>query len=231
MSTLTFTLFTTLLGIILSTSAQAVQAPVALGLLPVVSIEEAPKVVLTVTVPSVPFYSQFEDIVSTKWQKVGCGVTSLAMVIDYYKLKTVSVDTLLNQGVAAGAYLNSAGWTYKGLISLGNKYGLDGDSYDLGKLSSTNAFTQFEKYLKDGPVIASVHYKFDPQSTIPHLVVINGIDNNLIYYNDPAAKTGGKTITVADFLKGWKKRFIVIRPQEKNSEVFSLINKTDFNVF
>ena len=175
-----------------------------------VPVQAAP-IQAVVSVPTVPFYSQFSDITVPKWQKVGCGVTSLAMLIDYYK-PAVAVNTLLKQGVAAGAYSASAGWTYKGLISLGNKYGLDGESYDLSALSSKAALTQFKIYLKDGPVIASVHYKFDPKSTIPHLVVINGIDNDVIHYNDPAAKTGDKTISVSNFLSGWKKRFIVVRP-------------------
>jgi ABC-type bacteriocin/lantibiotic exporter with double-glycine peptidase domain len=146
-------------------------------------------------VPDVPFYSQFKDITSPTWQKVGCGVASLAMVIDYYK-PAVSVNTLLKQGVAAGAYLESSGWTYKGLISLGKQYGLDGASYDLAKLSKAGAFAQFKGYLKDGPVV----------------VVINGIRDDSLYYNDPADTVGEKTISTADFLAAWKKRFIVMRP-------------------
>lgn len=164
------------------------------------------------TTRAVPFYSQFKDIRSPKWQKVGCGVTSLAMIIDYYKPGTVSVNTLLTQGISAGAYLNSAGWTYKGLIGLAKRYGLEGSSYDLASLSSKNAFSALKGYLADGPVMASVHYGFDPKSTIPHLVVLNRIENDTIYYNDPAAKSGEKTISSTDFLKAWKKRFIVIKP-------------------
>ncbi|MCX6819673.1 MAG: C39 family peptidase [Candidatus Adlerbacteria bacterium] len=70
----------------------------------------------TTTVPMVPFYSQFRDIASASWQKVGCGITSLAMILDYYK-PAVSVNTLLKQGIAADAY-SAAGWTYNGLISV-----------------------------------------------------------------------------------------------------------------
>jgi ABC-type bacteriocin/lantibiotic exporter with double-glycine peptidase domain len=136
------------------------------------------------------------------------------MVIEYYKPDTVSVNKLLSQGIAAGAYLSSAGWTYSGLIGLAKKYGLTGSSHDLGALSSASAFAQFKDALKKGPVIASIHYKFDPKSTIPHLIVINGIKGDTLYYNDPAAKIGEKTISSADFLKGWKKRYIVIRPTE-----------------
>ncbi len=174
------------------------------------SIAPLKKTVLVI--PDVPFYSQFADIQAPEWRKIGCGITSLTMIIDHYQPNAVSVNNLLKQGIASGAYLKNAGWTYKGLISLGNKYGLDGDSYDLAGLSDKTALGKFKDYLKDGPVIASIHYKFDPKSTIPHLVVINGISNDTIYYNDPAAKIGKKTISSADFLKGWKKRFIVMRP-------------------
>ena len=163
-------------------------------------------------VPVVPFYSQFKDIQSPKWQKVGCGVTSLAMIIEYYKPDTVSANTLLEKGVARGAYDKNAGWIYVGLIGLSQEYGLDGDFYDLGKLGPKAALEQFKKYSKDGPVIASVHYKLDPKNSIPHLIVVNGIDDETVYYNDPASKEGGQEISVDDFLKAWKKRFIVIRP-------------------
>ncbi len=170
------------------------------------------------SIPAVPFYSQFKNITSPKWQKVGCGITSLAMIIDFYKADTVSVNTLLGQGLAAGAYDMNGGWIASGLIQLSRTYGLDGIRYDLSNLNSANAFNKFTNFLKDGPVIAAVHYKFDPKSTIPHLVVIDGFDNGVIYYNDPAAKMGEKTISVANFLRGWKKKIIVIRPKQGTSE-------------
>ena len=173
-------------------------------------------------VTAVPFYSQFTDISSPTWKKVGCGVTSLAMLIDFYKPDSVSVNTLLQQGIQAGAYLQKAGWTYAGLIGLSKKYGLEGTSYDLGKLSTSAALAQFQMHLKDGPVMASVHYKFDPKSTIPHLVVINKIENGIVYYNDPAAKSGNLKISVADFQKGWKKRYIVIRPVKNPVDLATL---------
>jgi|CXWL01.1.fsa_nt_gi ABC-type bacteriocin/lantibiotic exporter with double-glycine peptidase domain len=175
------------------------------------TVVNAPSIIETATTADVPFYSQFKEITSTKWQKVGCGVASLAMVIDYYT-EAVPVNTLLKQGIASGAYLESVGWTYKGLIQLANKYGLEGRSYDLKSSGKDTAFTRFKKELKNGPVIASVHYKFDPKSTIPHLVVIDEIRDGLVYYNDPAEKVGGKTISTEVFLKAWKMRFIVVRP-------------------
>ncbi|MHB9019871.1 MAG: C39 family peptidase [Minisyncoccota bacterium] len=163
------------------------------------------------SVPSVPFYSQFRDISSVEWQKLSCGIASLAMLIEFYKPGVVETNTLLKEGVAAGAYLKDAGWKHDGLVLLAGKYGLKSASYDLANLSMNNAFIQFEKYLKEGPVIVSVHYKLDPKNPIPHLIVVNGINNDLIYYNDPAETLAGEKISVQDFIKAWKKRFIVVR--------------------
>lgn len=173
---------------------------------------EKQALVVLPTIPSVPFYSQFSDITSPVWQKVGCGIASLTMVIDYYVPNAVSVNTLLVRGIASGAYQKNAGWIHKGLVDLSRKYKLDGNTYDLSKLDSKKAFAMFSDYLKDGPVIVSVHYKFEPKNPIPHLVVITGIKDGVVYYNDPAAKTGAKQISTADFLKAWKQKFIVIRP-------------------
>jgi predicted double-glycine peptidase len=170
------------------------------------------KTVTDRAIVQIPFYSQFTDIPDPAWKKVGCGIVSLAMVIDYYKPGTVAVPDLLREGIEADAYLQRAGWTYAGLISVARPYGLDGESFDLGRLNTESAFAAFQNALADGPIIASVHYKFDPKSTIPHLVVINDIRDGVVYYNDPAAKTGGLTISAEDFLKAWKKRYIVIRP-------------------
>jgi len=199
----------TVLGSAFPAQAEAMQVQEAQTIRPVAQIPT----------PKVPFYSQFKDIQSPKWQKVGCGIASLTMIIDFYTPNAVSVNTLLTQGIAAGAYDQNAGWIYKGLIQLSQKYGLDGAYHDLSKLDSQTAFAQFKKYLQDGPVILAVHYKFDPKSTIPHLVVINGIDNDVVYYNDPAAQVGEKKISTADFLKGWKKKIIVIRPVKEQNKV------------
>ncbi len=143
------------------------------------------------------------------------------MVIDFYTPGTVSVNTLLGQGIALGAYIHNVGWSYAGLIRVAKKYGLEGQTYDFAGLTSAKAFDQIKTKLKDGPVIASVHSRLDPKNPAPHMVVIDGIDNNTVYYNDPAAKTGQKQISTTDFLKAWKKRFIVIRPA-KNAPVAML---------
>ncbi len=176
----------------------------------------------------VPFFSQFLDIDAVEWKKKSCGIASLAMVIEYYKPETVSVNSLLQQGILNGAYLKNLGWIHQRLALLSETYGLQGLSYDLSGTDKKIAYGQFKDFLKDGPVIASVHYKFDPASTIPHLVVINGFEGDTIYYNDPAASSANKKISATDFLKAWKKRFIVIRPEKEIAwNEYLYFNKAD----
>lgn len=171
-----------------------------------------PALPVEVPVAHVPYYSQFTDVSAVEWKKNSCGVVSIAMVVDYYSTKKISVDTMLSQAIKSGAYLQSAGWTHKGLIDLAAKYGMKGQAYDMTKSSQTAAFAAFTAQLKTGPVIASVHYKFEPTNPIPHLVVIDGMDKTHVYYNDPASAGAEKKISIADFKKAWKQKFIVIRP-------------------
>lgn len=161
---------------------------------------------------TVPFYSQFADISSPQWQKVGCGIASLAMLVDFYEPGPVSVDALLAEGIARNAYLDSAGWTYAGLIGVGENHGITGASYDLGHLSSARALAALETALADGPVMVSVHYTFDPANPIPHLVIATGIRDGEFHYNDPAEPSGGGSIPLTQFQQSWKQRYIAFWP-------------------
>jgi hypothetical protein len=166
----------------------------------------------TTGVPTVPFFSQFKDIASPYWQKVGCGIASTAMIIEYYQPGTARVEALLQQGINNGSFLSDAGWIHSGLINLTNQFGLDGSSHSLAHLSMSEAFSMLESVLKEGPVMASVHYTFEPTNPIPHLVVINGVREGMVYYNDPAEVSGGGAIPIEKFQSAWKKRYIEIRP-------------------
>lgn len=163
-----------------------------------------------VTAP-IPFFSQFKDITKPEWKKVGCGIASLAMLIEFYEPGKVTVDTLLQEGIDAGAYSN-AGWTYAGLIGISKKYGLGGESFDRANLTMTSAFAELKKAVEDGPVMVSVHYTFNPNNPIPHLVVLNSIHDDTVYYNDPAEPKGGGSISIQTFQNSWKKRYIEFRP-------------------
>lgn len=160
----------------------------------------------------VPFFSQFTDISSKNWQKVSCGIVSLAMLIEYYKPNSIVVETLLDEGIAADAFLPDAGWTHAGLIGLAKKYGLTGASHDLSGSSMSAAFSELTRAVEEGPVMVSVHYTFDPKNPIPHLVVVNDVVGDTVYYNDPAEPQGGGNISAATFKSAWKKRYIRIAP-------------------
>jgi uncharacterized protein YvpB len=182
-----------------------------------ISASQVKGIAVSAAIPNVPFFSQFTDIQSPQWQQVGCGIASLAMMIDFYKPQAVTVNTLLQQGIAAGAYDPNDGWIFEGLIQLSRQYGLTGSYYDLSNLSTKTALARFQNFLKNGPLILAVHNGFNPDSTLPHLVVVDGIKNNVVYYNDPAAKTGKKKISIANLLNGWEKKIIVLRPAKKGT--------------
>jgi uncharacterized protein YvpB len=74
--------------------------------------------------------------------------------------------------------------------------------------------SEFKEIVKEGPVIASIHRGFNSKSSYGHLVVITGFDDKLVYYNDPGKHDGIRTVAINDFMKGWKKRLIVIREPE-----------------
>lgn len=160
---------------------------------------------------SVPFYSQFTDITPVEWRKIGCGIAALAMLIDFYT-DAVPVDSLLSDGIASGAYITDAGWSHQGLINLAAQYDLTGATRGLASLSMDDAFHTLTTAVEEGPVMVSVHYTFDPQNPIPHLVVVTGVADGLVYYNDPAEAAAGGTVSVEQFQSAWKKRYIEIRP-------------------
>jgi ABC-type bacteriocin/lantibiotic exporter with double-glycine peptidase domain len=162
----------------------------------------------------VPFYSQFGDIAWPSWRSKSCGVAALAMLINFYRGEgTVSPQQLLEEGISAGLYVPNVGWSHWGLVRLARRSGLEGKPYDFSMLSRDAAFARFRDILDEGPVIASVYSRFNPKSTIPHLVVVIGIEGDTVRYHDPLDGAGGRKISIEDFKRGWKKRIIVIRPQ------------------
>lgn len=160
---------------------------------------------------TVPFYSQFADISAPEWRKIGCGIASLAMLIDFYSAEEITVDGLLSEGITANAYTGNAGWSHAGLIGLAKDHGLSGEAVYMSDLSMTAAFSNLEDALKDGPVMVSVHYTFKPTNPIPHLVIVTGVENGEVHYNDPAEKAGNGSISIQQFQSAWKKRYIAIR--------------------
>ncbi len=166
---------------------------------------------------NVPLYSQIADISSAEWKQKGCGVADVAMIVEYYKPHTTSVNEVLREGISSGAYVKNVGWSHEGLAGLAVKHGMTGRTFDLSEYNKENAFNQFQEIVKEGPVIASIHRGFNPKSSFGHLIVITGYDDNLIYYNDPGKHDGIRKVTISQFMAGWKRKLIVIRPSEGKS--------------
>lgn len=163
---------------------------------------------------NVPLYSQISDISSVAWKQKGCGVTDVAMIVEFYKPNTTSVQKVLEEGLKSGAYQKNVGWKHDGLAALAVKHGLVGKTLDLSSLNKESAFEEFKTIVEEGPVIASIHRGFNPQSSYGHLVVVTGFDDDEVFYNDPGKREGIRKVSISDFMKGWKKRLIVIRPPE-----------------
>ena len=184
------------------------------------NIPSAAPIIAPKTMPyNVPLYSQISDISSVEWKQKGCGVADLAMIIEFYKPKTTTVQKVLEEAIASGAYQKDVGWKHEGLAALAEKHDLVGKTYDFSKLDKDTAFDQFKYIIKEGPAIASIHRGFDPKSSFGHLIVITGFDNDLVYYNDPGKHDGIRKVPITDFMKGWKRKLIVIRPSESKTQI------------
>jgi predicted double-glycine peptidase len=163
-------------------------------------------------IPTIPFYSQFTDIHKAGWQKIGCGIASLAMIVNYYSPGEATVDELLEEGIASGAYIASAGWSHQGLAHLAEAHGFSSTPRDMSGWSMDAAYEELKDALEEGMVIASVYYTFTPGHPIPHLVVVRGIEDGTVYYSDPSEQNGNGSLSVEKFKAAWKKRYIAVRP-------------------
>lgn len=168
---------------------------------------------------NVPLYSQISDISSVEWKQKGCGVADLAMLIEFYKPKTTTVQKVLENALASGAYQKNVGWKHEGLADLAADYDLSGRTYDFSKSNKNTALNQFKDIIKEGPAIASIHRGFDPKSSFGHLIVVTGFDDNLVYYNDPGKRDGIRKVSITNFMNGWKKRLIVVRQPEPKTQL------------
>lgn len=162
----------------------------------------------------VPKYSQFLDVKNKHWRNKSCGIVALKSVLEYWKGGSIDVNALMRRGVKHGAYLRGVGWKHAGLVLLAKQCGFRAKNFDWAKFPDRKAWKELEAKLGRGPVIASIYKNLKPK-TSGHLVVITGIDRRFVHYNDPDSKTrkGIKRRASKNvFLRGWKKRIIVVLP-------------------
>lgn len=159
-------------------------------------------------------YSQYLDLKKTTWQKSGCGIASLGMVINFYKpKKKIDLNELYQKGLDLGGYLKGVGWRHQGIVDLAKNYSFkESKAFDLAADSLEKASKKLKQQLKKGPVIVSVYSKFIVGRN-GHLVVLMGLNDDAALVLNPDTRSRAKIaceIPLNLFWPAWKKRFIVI---------------------
>lgn len=184
----------------------------------------------------VPYYSQYQNVLESKWQPRACGVTCAKMVIKYFKPDNdESVDALIDEGVRIGAYNPNYGWDHEGLVRIIRNRGIHAyreefKSQIVSPGKNTGLPSVYDKKMaEDGinkmkkmlqakrPVIVSVDVGFDENKT-SHLIVLTGFDENEcgvggFMYNDPQAEKGIKKnlfVELDKFNKYWRRLAIFV---------------------
>lgn len=141
-----------------------------------------------VLVPVGPLISQIpratdgfpSEAVAEHWRLRGCGIACLRMVLSAYGMDHGSYWSLINEGVAAGAYCDR-GWIHHGLVDMAFRHGV------AGWAQRNRTTTQLGEELIAGHlVIASVTVCFrggQPRADAPdhvhspggHLVLVTGV--------------------------------------------------------
>ncbi|EKD23741.1 MAG: hypothetical protein ACD_81C00188G0016 [uncultured bacterium] len=164
--------------------------------------------------------AQAHDIKPYFWKRRSCGIASLCMIMNSYtqRIHKGTLQTLIDRGVVIHAYLAGIGWTHQGLIDLAKEYGFIGERFDYAKNDPQEGFDVLLNNVKKGPVIVSIHKDFNIKNG-GHLVVVNGYTKTpteiILHIVDPKSKRikyAIRTVPQKKFVAGWKKRFIVIRP-------------------
>lgn len=154
---------------------------------------------------AVPYYSQYLDVAGTEWQSRACGVACLKMLLEARGVETPTLDEMIKDGVALGAYTEN-GWLHDGLIALGAKYG--GNLYrkefrkkeadiETADILNKEGISAILRGLEAGcPVIVSAIKNFEIKNKF-HMVLIFGaeIEEGIMkgfYYHDPDSYTETK---------------------------------------
>lgn len=174
---------------------------------------------------NVPYYSQHLDVADTAWQNRACGVACLKMLLGAREVETPSLDEMIKDGVALGAYSEN-GWLHDGLIALGAKYGgdlyrkefrrKDADKETADALNKEGIDTIIRELEAGRPVVVSAIKDFEIKNKF-HMVLIVGaeIEEGIVkgfYYHDPDSYTeragAYRFVTFGIFNTTWRRMAI-----------------------
>ena len=148
----------------------------------------------------VPYYSQYIDVANIEWQSRACGVACLKMLLGAQVVRTPSIDEMIRQGEAIGAY-GPSGWTHDGLLALAQKYytklsrtewrQAEGKTAD--ELNEEGIAFLISELRSGHPIIVSAIKNFEVVDKF-HMVVLTGFEEEDgkvtgFYYHDPDCTT------------------------------------------
>ena len=172
------------------------------------------------TILNVPYSSQYLSIKEKMLALTACGMTSVYMVLKYYKVKCSSLEGLVRKGVKNGGYSKS-GWLHGYLIQTFTENGISSQRKEHMKDS---AIKEIGDSLKTGnPVIISMQ-RFSFDRRIFHMVVLVGVREKKLenekgetkiegfFYHDPAGLNPEEVtnlfVPVGVFLQYWRRMAI-----------------------
>lgn len=162
------------------------------------------------TIHKVPEFSQHLDVKEKEWKSRACGVTALKMLLEYNNSDSPSIDELIKIGVEKDAYIPNIGWKHRELAEIARDFKLKSRNFDWANLAPEEAFKKLKSYFPENPVLASIYKDFDDRKG-GHLIVLTGMENDTIFYNEPYAKKRQeirRSVHKDKFMKGWKRRII-----------------------
>ncbi len=171
---------------------------------------------------SVPYYSQFLDLDNKMDMLTSCGMTCVKMLLDYYNIKSLSLNELVTKGKTEGGY-GKSGWVHDYFVNLLISFNLE--SHREEKINTEEEIKEIKISLDKGnPIICSVAKRlFDKRMF--HMILLIGYeasDNGEVlgfYYHNPesTSREAGRDcyVSIADFAEYWRHMAIFASPNLK----------------
>lgn len=134
---------------------------------------------------NIPYISQYLDVLDFKWTHRSCGMCCVAMIFDYHNKPHKSVLEMCEDGEEAGGR-NSSGWIHDYFVKLLKENGFEKANRE-EKMEDQYFLEKIKRNIENNfPVIASIEQRSLEQTKF-HQVLVVGIDENNIYYHEPAS--------------------------------------------
>ena len=121
---------------------------------------------------NIPHLSQYRDIFKTVNAHRACGMTCVKMILDYHKIDSDSLETLVGKYIDDINAYGPSGWKHDFFVELLNSFGLQ--SHREEKMTDDSVESILKSISQGNPVIVSVEQRlFDKK--LFHMVLIVGV--------------------------------------------------------